>query len=131
MTTAAQPTTSPMPTTDDLVRRYPQLQRLDVAHLTDIAGAFVAIAPDYFLNALGAPFLARTYWRVFCTAPECFGFVWMDGRRAVGFVAGSLERDRFLARVIAQSPVAFLRSWRTSRCAPRGSCCTGSGSFTR
>jgi GNAT superfamily N-acetyltransferase len=32
----------------------------------------------------------------------------MDGPRAVGFVAGSLERDRFIARVIAQAPVSFL-----------------------
>jgi GNAT superfamily N-acetyltransferase len=98
---------APLPTTEELVRRYPQLQRLTAAHLTDVSAAFVAIVPDYFLSALGAPYLARTFWRVFCDAPECFGFVWMDGPHTVGFVAGSLERDRFTARVIAQAPFSF------------------------
>lgn len=98
----------PMPTTEALVRRYPQLQRLTAAHLADVSSAFVTIVPDYFLSALGAPYLARTFWRVFCDAPECFGFVWMDGPRAVGFVAGSLDRDRFTARVVARAPFSFV-----------------------
>ena len=62
---------------------------------------------------------------MFCDAPECFGFVWMDGSRAVGFVAGSLERDRFAARVVARGPFSFVTrlayaTLRTPRFAVQG-----------
>jgi GNAT superfamily N-acetyltransferase len=109
-----------LPDVSALMARYPQLQRLAPSHVVDVADAFLSIVPDYFLNALGAAYLARTFWTVFCEAPECFGFVWVDGVRASGFVAGSMERDLFTRRVVAKAPLAFVgRSIRAACTTPR------------
>lgn len=91
-----------------MLRAYPQLQELTDADLLDVAAAFAALLPDYFLNNLGPSVLARTYWRVFCHDPNSFGFVWKVNGRVVGFMTGTFERERLLGKVIAQAPVAFL-----------------------
>jgi GNAT superfamily N-acetyltransferase len=109
-----------LPDVTALLDRYPQLQRLTPAHVADVSGAFAALAPDYFLSALGTAYLARTFWTVFCESSECFGFVWIDERRAAGFAAGSIERDRFMRRVVAKAPLAFvLRSIRAACTRPQ------------
>lgn len=87
---------------------HPQLRVLAPSHLTEVALAFRTLTPDYFLNRLGSDLLADTYWRVFCDDPDCFGFVWMDADRVVGFVAGTAQRDRFLSRVVARAPGRFI-----------------------
>jgi GNAT superfamily N-acetyltransferase len=109
-----------LPDVSALLTKYPQLQRLAPAHVPDVSSAFAAIVPDYFLGALGTTYLERTFWTVFCEAPECFGFVWIDQRRAAGFVAGSMERNRFTRRVIAKAPLAFVyRGVRAACSSPR------------
>ncbi len=94
-------------TVQDLLAAHPQLRALTPSRLGEVAQAFETLMPEYFLNQLGAPLLADTYWRVFCDDPNCFGFVWLDDDRVVGFVAGTTRRDQFLRRVIARAPLRF------------------------
>lgn len=93
---------------DDMLSAFPQLQKLTDADLLDVAGAFAAILPDYFLNNLGPSVLARTYWKVFCDDPDSFGFVWKVNGKVVGFMTGTFDRERLLGKVIAKAPAIFL-----------------------
>ena len=97
-----------LPAVADLLAAYPQLSELKTEHLQGAARAFVTLSPDYFLSAFGVPYLARTFWGVFCDEPDCFGFVWLDDGQVVGFVGGTCQRDRFIPAVIRRSPAAFL-----------------------
>jgi len=97
-------------TVGELLARYPQLSELKSPHLDGAARAFVTLSPEYFLSHFGTSYLAQTYWRVFVDRPECFGFVWLDEGRVVGFAGGTAERDRFIGQVIGASPVSF--GWR-------------------
>jgi hypothetical protein len=102
--------TGARPTVAELLATFPQLRLIRAEHLEEVSEAFVALLPDYFLNLLGAPFLAKTYWRVFCGDPANFGFVWVVDDHVVGFMTGTFERESFLRKVILASPIAFV--WR-------------------
>ena len=95
---------------DELLRTYPQLRRLEPAHLDEVAGAFATLLPEYFMNQLGPDLLARTYWRVFCEDPDSFGFVWIVDGAVVGFMTGTFDRQSLMRKVIARAPMAFV--WR-------------------
>jgi GNAT superfamily N-acetyltransferase len=102
--------TGARPTVGELLAAFPQRQLIREEHLAEVSEAFVTLLPDYFLNRLGAPFLARTYWKVFCGDPENFGFVWVVDDHVVGFMTGTFARERFLGKVIMAAPLAFV--WR-------------------
>ena len=99
-----------LPGVNALLEAYPQLRRLTDDHLVQVADAYVALLPDYFLNKLGPSVLARTYWRVFCHDADSFGFVWVVNERVVGFMTGTFDREHLMRKVIAQAPLAFVSS---------------------
>jgi len=103
-------TDAALPSVGAMLNAYPQLRRLTDADLADVADAFQQLLPDYFLNHLGTAVLSRTYWKVFCHDPECFGFVWIANGKVVGFMTGTFDRESLMRKVIAQAPVAFFSS---------------------
>lgn len=99
-----------MTTCDDLLHRYPNLRVMDVSHARQLGELFVQMSPDYFLSRFGSAYLARAFWARFTDVQECFGFVWVENGRVVGFAGGTVERTRFLRQVILATPFLFLRS---------------------
>jgi len=48
------------------------------------------------------------FWTRFCDRRDCFGFVWREAGAIVGYTAATLDRDRFLRRVVSAAPWRFV-----------------------
>jgi hypothetical protein len=93
---------------DSPLMRFEQLRALGPQHYREVADAFVTLTPEYFLSRFGARYLETVFWPTFHDAPECFGFVWVDGGRVAGFAAGTTQRSRFIRQVISRAPFRFV-----------------------
>ena len=76
-----------------------------------------ALGHRRLVQGRGARYLQRAFWRTFCEDAACFGFVWLDGARVAGFVAGTTDRDAFIGSVVRRAPIEFM--WRLALAAAR------------
>lgn len=81
---------------------------MDRSHGRELGELFVRMSPDYFLSRFGARYLTKAFWSCFADGGECFGFVWIEDGRVVGFAGGTLARKRFLRRVLLRAPLRFV-----------------------
>jgi hypothetical protein len=95
---------------DDLLQQYANLRVMDSSHVSQLGELFVRMSPEYFLSRFGPKYLADAFWTRFIDGGECFGFVWVENDRVVGFAGATIARKRFLRHVVMGAPFLFLSS---------------------